>query len=261
LNDRVEVVLSEDPGAASDHLFNKKLDNVNRQIVSTSSGLRSVKTEYVIKSRTDIVFTSDRILDYFDRWKGNAEWFEEKILSVNYNFKHPDSGILFHPSDLVLLGRSKDLKSYFNCSLRSKEHSRWLEGHNPPRIYHNYYKNLLTVHSAESYLLSEYLKKSQKFSGPVEYLETCFTLDKSARKFWSKAIPKNFIVVDPFRLGLRFYKYPYREFKSFHSLTYIQWRNMQKSELSNGMIDLELILYSVVKILYKFLGKNVKPEY
>jgi len=55
------ILLNEDPGGAIrfiDKKNNVNLDNINRQIVSTLSGLQQVNTKYAVKLRSDNIITS-----------------------------------------------------------------------------------------------------------------------------------------------------------------------------------------------------------
>lgn len=260
----LNVVKSRDPGAVSDHEAGSKLDNVNRQIVSSKAGLEEVTTGYVVKTRTDIVFTKPNILKLFSKFSGKATWFKEKVLSVNYNFKNPDLiGLVFHPSDLVLMGQTIDIYQLFNVPLRSSSDSQRLSwDDHPPLFFRRIYPSLLTLHTAEAYLLVEFLKKI-KPEWQTKKLETCFTDNAEIKKCWKQAIVENYIVVDPFRLGVRFSKYPFREFKSFYSLTHIEWQNL--SRIMNGdrtiRFDGERLLYRFVGMVYRVLGKKTLNDY
>ena len=46
----IDFIFNEDPGAACDDLNGIKRDNINRQIVSSSAGLKITKSKYVIKT-------------------------------------------------------------------------------------------------------------------------------------------------------------------------------------------------------------------
>jgi hypothetical protein len=257
----IEFVVSKDPGAVSDHVNGSKKDNVNRQIISTSAGLKLVKTKYTVKTRPDIVFKNSALIKYYNKHsQKQIKLFSESILVPNYNVKNPDLiSIIFHPSDLLILGPTIDIKNYFNIPLRQKKDSQLMKSNfKPPRDYQNVYSNLLTLHTAESYIFTEYLKKI----GFTENILTCFSNSREKKQVWLDLLANNFIVVDPFRLGVRFVKYPLRELKSYYSLTYFEWQRLTNSSVQRTFkIDLERILYLLVKQVYNLFGKSIFHNY
>lgn len=119
LNDDVETQFySTNPG--------EKVNNVNRQIVSTLSGLRAATHKYVLKIRTDFILKSAEFVEYFDLYnKSDSAYsvFKHKILScTNFarNPRHDMYQYLFHPSDIAFFGLRTDLINLFNVPLMSK---------------------------------------------------------------------------------------------------------------------------------------------
>lgn len=90
------------------NIFNGQ--NVYYQVYNTLKGLEKVKTEYVIKLRSD-------------QWFGNLEPFFEAVLQnpdkytcSNLHFR-PDSLIKYHPSDKVIGGKTDLILNTFNNAL------------------------------------------------------------------------------------------------------------------------------------------------
>ena len=119
LNDNVEVQFySTNP--------DEKVNNVNRQIVSTLSGLHVATRKYVLKIRTDFILKSAEFLEYFDLYnKSDSTYsvFKHKILScTNFarNPRHNAYQYVFHPSDIAFFGLRTDLINLFDIPLMSK---------------------------------------------------------------------------------------------------------------------------------------------
>lgn len=94
--------------------------NVNRLLVSSQHGLEKVKTPYAVKTRTDIVFTSSHLCGF--QFDDKAVLFESKIVLLNYFSRNPYKqfvkhgiGLLFHPSDIFLFGKTKAVQKFFSA--------------------------------------------------------------------------------------------------------------------------------------------------
>lgn len=104
----------------------EKVNNVNRQIISTLSGLRAATREYALKIRTDFILKSANFLEYFDMYnKSDSKYsvFKHKILScTNFarNPRYDEYKYLFHPSDIAFFGLRTDLINLFDIPLMSK---------------------------------------------------------------------------------------------------------------------------------------------
>ncbi len=70
------LILNEDPGFAYLDTNNEVKYNINRMLVSTQSGLKECDTKYAFKVRSDLVFHSDHILRYFDKYPKYLEEFK-----------------------------------------------------------------------------------------------------------------------------------------------------------------------------------------
>ena len=62
-----KLVLSKDPGGV---FYEKKkyYQNINRQIVSTKAGLELAERKFIMKLRSDLIFTNNTFLDYFEKF-------------------------------------------------------------------------------------------------------------------------------------------------------------------------------------------------
>ena len=112
------LVVSEDPGPTvvgyGKTARNPKINNVNRQIVSTLNGLRRVETKYAVKVRSDIVFNSDVFKIFFEKYPARDSRYvisKKRIVGSSCYAREYYLGlpIAFHPSDFFFFGLLDDL--------------------------------------------------------------------------------------------------------------------------------------------------------
>ncbi len=129
------LVLSEDPGAWNafhPDADEVKLDNGNRQIVSTRNGLLRARRPYAAKIRTDMVFTGNSWMKAWGKYpKRMAEWqiFEERVITCSMFARDPECPYTrqaLHPSDWVYIGLKHDLLKLWDIPLQTEpESSQW----------------------------------------------------------------------------------------------------------------------------------------
>lgn len=140
----VKVILSDDPDMPG-------IYNVNRQIVSTNAGISAVSdSQFVLKTRTDILFNSSTFLETLinNYLAAEKKGYDNRIWITSFNtyLKRP-----FSFNDQVQFGRIKDLENFWNCS-RDPKSSREVDlnkNRNPEEW------SLLEI--AEVYLVRNYL--------------------------------------------------------------------------------------------------------
>jgi hypothetical protein len=123
-----KVILSEDPGSFwYSNRPSEKLNNVNRQVVTTLSGLRSCSTKYAFKLRSDFNLVGSRFIEFFNKFKQaehNFRVFEQKVLASCYFSRNPrysGGSHPFHCSDMVFFGLTSDLINLFDVPLMRVE--------------------------------------------------------------------------------------------------------------------------------------------
>lgn len=120
------VVRSKDPGATQ--MYKKWHNQTNRILVTSKAGLDAVKTKYVIRMRSDLMFKNSKILNdiakQFPKRDKTFSVFKERVLfyclwcrykeHVNKNtvVKRP-----FELSDWLCFGLTEDVKNYYDCPL------------------------------------------------------------------------------------------------------------------------------------------------
>lgn len=131
-----ELILNEDPG----FFYHSKQpgikpNNVNRQIVSTLSGLKVVKTKYVMKLRTDFRLTGADFLEYFEiqpKFNKDFRIFSHKVLACCYTTRNPrdkNYPYAYHPADIAFFGLTKDVIKLFDIPLMTEEEAYWNAEH------------------------------------------------------------------------------------------------------------------------------------
>ncbi|MFT6835366.1 MAG: hypothetical protein ACJA0H_001404 [Francisellaceae bacterium] len=198
--------------------------NVNRQIVSSFNGLKSVDTKYAVKIRSDNGLISRGMLKYFNVFDEhrdpNYTIFKQRIVTSNYFAKEYMKGlnIPFYISDFFQFGETKDLidlwdvelfdNYFFNNGLNGK-----LQHENVPFRQHHIEQKL-------------WLKFINKYSR-VE-LKDKFG-DRELRKLSYKYMLNNVVIVDGDLLGLSVPQrleqddgFPYENF------TYLRWHYLYK---------------------------------
>jgi hypothetical protein len=161
------LVINEDPGAWN--AFHPdcgvvKLDNTNRQIVSTKNGLRKAGRPYAAKIRSDMVFSGNGWMRYLDRYPRRIEaWkiFRERVITCSMFARDPRcpySRQALHPPDWVYIGLTEDIRLLWDIDIQPEpESSQWFLNRPIPSPY-----NLdvdLRRYSPEQYLWRTLLAK------------------------------------------------------------------------------------------------------
>ena len=131
-----DLVLSEDPGSVP-YLDERRrpgprMMNTNRMLVSTKAGLARATREFTVKLRNDTPLRSAALLDWC-RDPGPAgpaelRLFSQRILITHVAVRPADAmrGYLFHPSDVVHLGRRVDLVDLWDVEpIDEEENATW----------------------------------------------------------------------------------------------------------------------------------------
>ncbi|MBL0718251.1 MAG: hypothetical protein JJV93_03285 [Alphaproteobacteria bacterium] len=158
-----EIIFNKDPGCTP-HSKKKggKLNNINRQIVSTMSGIELSKTKYILKMRTDFYLTGNSFLKYFNKYNIFTEKFRKvkhRILSCSLYARNPEeknTPFPFHPSDFVFFGLREDIRNLFNIPLMSKKDSSYFLHKKATGIRKNF--NLIYRYHPEQHLWINFLK-------------------------------------------------------------------------------------------------------
>ncbi|WP_422766787.1 WavE lipopolysaccharide synthesis family protein [Photobacterium leiognathi subsp. mandapamensis] len=220
----LDVVLeSEDPGD-----YTNKEDtpiNVNRQIVSTRNGISKTTREYIVKTRTDIVFENSNILYELSRNYSRNKLFSisnEFILASDFSTRSHLKGLKvpFWICDFIYAGKRDDIKKLFSLKNYPIDFfSEYEKGH--PKTYQD--KRHIYKYTPESYISYEYLdsKKTIKF-------EHSYDNNLEALRYYHNYLINNFVILNKRQLGVSSLKY-YLPFSSRNYMfTNTDWRISRK---------------------------------
>jgi hypothetical protein len=125
-----DPVLLADASAVADHVVTSTrpriagVQNRNLQIVSTRAGVeRAIElgARTILKTRTDLAILGQSVFERAERWLRNFDASSARsfglhnrlIVPSNYTRKY----LLYHPSDLAMLGTAEDLALYWSAPL------------------------------------------------------------------------------------------------------------------------------------------------
>jgi hypothetical protein len=233
------LVTSEDPGAIDPHTAEygaPRLDNTNRQIVSTKNGLKHATRKYAAKLRSDLIFTGNDWMQYFDRYpKRSPEWkiFRERVVTSSMWARDPRcpySAYPFHPTDWLHIGLLEDILLLWDLPLEPQpESSLWFTSHplqdTPPLA-----RDLLRHHVdnrryyPEQYLWCSLLRKW----GPVDFDQRRAPTAEDIR-LTELSFANNLILLDPDQIPFTNHKYPYptpRRVDYYRFISHREWERL-----------------------------------
>jgi hypothetical protein len=112
-----EVVTSTPPAIAG-------VQNRNRQIVSTRAGIEralDLGARTIVKTRTDLAILGESVFEQAERWLQNFDASRARRLGLQNRLIVPSSYtrkyLLYHPSDLVMLGAAEDMAQFWSAPL------------------------------------------------------------------------------------------------------------------------------------------------
>lgn len=115
-----KLIINKDPG----ELINDKHQgniSLNRLIVNSYEGCKSAKNPIIIRSRTDIKFFSNAILNEYEKYLEFSErLLHSSVLSekVLIGDLFTSSDLALHPSDWLMMGPADVITEYYNVPLK-----------------------------------------------------------------------------------------------------------------------------------------------
>ena len=188
-----KIIINTDPGGV---VFTQdgKIQNHNRQILSTKTGIKATSRKYVLKLRSDMLLTGTKFLDFFNKFPETDQdykIFKSKILINNLYTRDLNSNkpFLFHPSDWVSFGYREDMLKLWDIPLTQEpEFSRWFVFH--PTISPD--RNVLTRYHAEQYIWISAIKKA----GYAIDFENWFSYTPQLAEISERFLINNFVVLN-----------------------------------------------------------------
>lgn len=207
----IKLILNSDPDIPG-------LFNLNRQIISSKNGLKSVLQdfEYAIKTRTDQVFVAPRFLNHLHTLtslNSDQSFDQAKIVISSLNtfaFR------LYGYSDMFQFGKTKDLCDFWDQPLDTRDINELTQV--SANLEAEARKRVVEVYLNTNY----YIKKIKK--------EPIYELNQSLR-----FIAEYFIVADAHSLGQKWLKntnltdrWGAAKFPSkYYEMSHIDWRSLQ----------------------------------
>lgn len=116
------LVENEDPGQIAG---TKHSANLNRQIVSTLSGIKRASRPFCLKIRTDTPLVSTGFIGFFKKFEkrlSSHRLFEERLVTIDLFSRRPENtAFLYHVSDISQFGALEDLRRLWDIPLMRQD--------------------------------------------------------------------------------------------------------------------------------------------
>lgn len=197
-----KVVFSDDPGGFK--RADGRMNNVNRQIRSTLSGLRAATRTYAIKARTDTIFTHPGAVALVGQYPRRAAahcYFAERVIACELFFRNPRRcPLLFHLGDIFQVGLRSDLLDLWDLPFEPAAHVQDWSRHFPR--YSPFRWRMFAVpfrYCEEQYLWTAYLRKK----GCEVALDYPWQVNARLTAASELSLINNFVIASEADLGIR----------------------------------------------------------
>ncbi|MBR6685365.1 MAG: hypothetical protein IKL37_03810 [Alphaproteobacteria bacterium] len=207
------LVRSPDPGA--EKMTPKWSNNTNRILVTSNAGLAYVKTKYVIRMRSDMIFANSKILNdiasQFPKRDKKYSVFKKRVLFYALFSRYQEtvhtSLILERPfdiSDWFCFGLTTDVKDYFNCPLTDEPgFTYYFHGKN---IFANIVGCASWQYPVEQWICMNFFSKYF----PAAKMQDSFDYDENRIDLSRKLLANNMVIVDYKNIGVYIQKKSYK---------------------------------------------------
>lgn len=240
-------------------------NTVNHQIITTLKGVKKAAGKYVVKMRSDMIFTGTSCLDYVEKYVlypsgSDSMWriFSSRIVSLpTYNHKR---GMVFpyNICDWFFIGKKEDILNLFDIPYMQLDKLKIAPGEKYPRVIDNM--------GAEQYIWVSCLKKNDL---PANLYSACSTESQALEKF-EKSIACNFVLCSAKCLNIVNIKMPKCSYGAPPALsqglyTFCEWKRLYNRYGGGKCIFifniLEDIFYSAALAVRKFVREKHKNIY
>lgn len=142
LKNKFNLIINKTPDKTPMSFEPIRFYNYCGQIRTTLSGLKNVKTNYCLKTRSDVIINNRNFLKYYNKFKKTNPDFkilEEKVIISSFNTIDPRKYPLpFHFSDWFYFGKKNDLLKIFNQNYKSRENNEvplWFLNRKKPKYF------------------------------------------------------------------------------------------------------------------------------
>jgi hypothetical protein len=231
------IVVSADPGGLPGIKLRdgaNELNNVNRQLRSTAHGLAAVNTPYAIKIRTDCSLEHAEILREFVRFSlipPGPRILASSIFTVDPTMFEQ---MAYHVSDWVQLGETAYLQAYWSAPFMHHDDATYYERH--PYAAHSTYmdRRFRCRLAVEQYVASRYAERLG-YPAPRYHNDVRADVLDGHHQFLADRI----VIMDPWRMGLRFPKYAWAYRSGFQRLNCLLFEDWYRLYLHHGGIAVD----------------------
>jgi len=241
---KISLIFNKDPGAK--YIKPNSPLNINRLIVSSLSGIKAAKTQYIFKCRSDIKFINNCFIEiynsYFNIQENNGrKFFEKRVLVSNQTTLDPSVvPILYHVCDWLALSKKTDLIKMFDIDLMPDEDFDWfLKNRNP--------EDLIDPGRVSRYCSEDYLgyKLCAKYISAVDHKDYYHSNDEQL-KLWQDIIGDNFIIASNRQIGVAALKYKnIKSFFLYKSYSYVDWKILSGVNVNFSEFVINLFLKKI----------------
>ncbi len=226
------IVWNDDPGAWNafhPEAGEVKLDNTNRQIVSTKNGLKEASRKYAAKVRSDMVFQGREWMQHYDLYPARGtEWnvFRERVITCSMWARDPRSPYTdqpLHPPDWIHIGLKEDIQLLWDIELQPEpKSSQWFLNRKvnlPPPVDKD-----IRRYSPEQYLWCTLLRKF----GEIHFEERGQNSEENSR-LTEVTFANNLVILDLPQFPFIVQKYPYPVHPSYRYYRFIshkEWKRL-----------------------------------
>ncbi|MCS6989836.1 MAG: WavE lipopolysaccharide synthesis family protein [Chloroherpetonaceae bacterium] len=122
------LVENDDPGQITGTVHSA---NLNRQIVSTSNGVKRASRPFCLKMRTDTGLSGAGFANFYGKFKKRLPeyaLFEERLVTIDLFSRRPENvPFLYHPSDISQFGSTADMRRLWEIPLIKQGEPRYDE--------------------------------------------------------------------------------------------------------------------------------------
>lgn len=251
------LILSKDPGSEIRDEHHGYYHNVNRQIVSTMAGINAASRKYAMKTRSDVVFTHNKCVDYlflFDKRSSDYRITEERVLVATISTVNPRriQQLPYHPCDWFYFGLKKDLINIFDIPLfLEPEYTHWFKTREYPSNHPNF--SSTSRYTAESYIWYSYCKKylSINFDHLCDVSNDNIVISENI-------FANNLIVLNPQQLGIISLKKKLSHSYQYNMYTFKEWLMLYNKYCEGEFVryfDWALLNYRISYRFNQILGR------
>lgn len=257
-----KVVFSKDPGSIQRVENQKILMNANRQYISSKNGIAVGSRKFIIKTRSDIVFKNNNLLErlekltIYNQKDKEYSFLQNRIIVTNVTSVNPHKNLQmpFHLCDWFYAGLAEDIKNLFDIPLYPEEkYASWYATHPKPT---NNTSDSLARYAAESYIISEFVRKYKNIN-----FEHSFDISSDNIEISERVIANNFMIYSNRQLGFYSLKNFYIQWYYIYQMyTFYDWiciykkYSLNKQNCINLFKMVDFYIYFFIKI-QKFIIK------